>query len=62
MLSIQKSSIDKIGLGFVASSFDIPFTSKTEFVMTRVPEPPSVGLDKGNEVIDGDVPASAKVT
>jgi hypothetical protein len=62
MLSIQKSSIDKIGLGFVASSFDIPFTSKTEFVMTIVPEPPFVGLDKGNEVIDGDVPASAKVT
>jgi predicted HTH transcriptional regulator len=29
MLSIQKSSIDKTGLGYVSSTSDIPLTSKT---------------------------------
>jgi hypothetical protein len=57
MLSIQKT-----GLGYVVSSSDIPSTSRTIFVKPTVPEPPSVDLDKGKEVIDGDVPASAKAT
>jgi hypothetical protein len=62
MLSIQKSLTDKTGLGYVASSFDIPSTSKTVFVKPVVLEPPSVGLDKGKEIIGGDVPASTKAT
>jgi len=62
MLSIQKSPTDKTGLGYVAPSSDIPYTSRIVFVKPTVPEPPSVGLDKGKEVIDGDVPASAIVT
>jgi hypothetical protein len=60
MLSIQKSPIDKTGLGYVVSSSDIPSTSRTIFVKPTVPEPPSADLDKGKEVIDGNVPASAK--
>jgi hypothetical protein len=56
MLSIQKSPIDKTGLGYVASSSYIPFTSKTVFVKPIVLEPPSVGL------IGGDIPVSAKAT
>jgi hypothetical protein len=32
MLSIQKSPNDKTGLGYVVSTSDIPFTSKTVFV------------------------------
>jgi hypothetical protein len=47
MLSIHKSPTDKIGLRYVASSSDIPSTSRTVFVKPTVPEPPSVGLDKG---------------
>jgi hypothetical protein len=62
MLSIQKSPTDKTGLEYVASSFNIPSTSKTVFVKPIVPEPPSVCLDKGKEVIGGDVLASAKAT
>jgi hypothetical protein len=62
MLSIQKSPTDKTGLGYVASSSDIPSTSRTVFIKPTAPMPPSVGLDKGKEVIDGDVPASAVVT
>jgi len=62
MLSIQKSPIDKTGLGYVVSSSDIPSTSRTIFVKPTVPKPPSVDLDKGNEVINGDVPASLKAT
>jgi hypothetical protein len=60
MLLIQKSPTDKIELGYVASSSDIPSTSRIVFVKPTVHEPPSV--DKGKEVIDGDVPASAKAT
>jgi len=62
MLSIQKSLTDKTGLGYVASSFDIPSTSKTVFVKPVVLEPPSVGLDKGKEIIGGDVLVSVKAT
>jgi hypothetical protein len=50
------------GLGYVASSSDIPSTFRSVFVKPTVPEPPSISLDKGKEVIDGDVPASAIVT
>jgi arsenate reductase-like glutaredoxin family protein len=62
MLSIQKSPTDKTRLGYVASSFDIPSTSRTVFVKPTIPEPPSISLDKGKEVIDGDVQAIAIVT
>jgi hypothetical protein len=62
MQSIQKSLTDKTGLGYVASSSDIPSTSKTVFVKPIVPEPPSAYMDKGKEVVGGDVSASAKAT
>jgi hypothetical protein len=62
MLSIHKSPTDQTGLGYVASSSDIPSTFRSVFVKPTVPEPPSISLDKGKEVIDGDVPASAIVT
>jgi len=41
---------------------NIPSTSKNVFVKPTVPEPPCVSLDKGNEVIEGDVPISVKDT
>jgi len=47
MLSIQKSLTDKIGLGYVASTSDIPSTSKTVFVNPTVLEPPTNCVDKG---------------
>jgi seryl-tRNA synthetase len=53
MLSIQKSPTDKTELGYIASSSNIPFTSRTTFVKPIILEPPSVCLDKGNEVIGG---------
>jgi hypothetical protein len=62
MLSIQKNPTNKTRLRYVASSSDIPSTSKTVFVKPTIPEPPSIFLDKGKEVIGGDVPASAKAT
>jgi hypothetical protein len=62
MLSIQYNPTDKIGLEYVASSFDIPSTSKIVFVKPTVPKPPSACMDKGNEVIGGHVLASAKAT
>jgi hypothetical protein len=62
MLSIQKSPTDKTGLGYVASPSDISSTSRTIFVKPIVLEPPSVGLDKGKKVTEGDVPVSAKAT
>jgi len=62
MLSIQKSPTDKTGLGYVASTSDIPLTSKTVFVKPTVLEPPTTCVDKGNVVIGGDVPAIVKAT
>jgi hypothetical protein len=62
MLSIQKSPTDKIGLGYVAFTFDIPSTSKTVFIKPTVPEPPTIYVDKGKEVIGKDVSAVAKAT
>jgi hypothetical protein len=58
----QKSPTDKTGLGYVASTSDIPSTSKTVFVKPTVPEPPPTCVDKGKEVIGRDVLAAAKVT
>jgi hypothetical protein len=40
MISIQKCPIDKTRLGYVASTSDIPSTSKTVFVKPTVLEPP----------------------
>jgi hypothetical protein len=62
MLSIKKSLTDKTRLGYVAYSSDIPSTSKTIFVKPTAPEPPSACMDKGKEVIGGDVMAIAKAT
>jgi hypothetical protein len=46
MLSIQKSPNDKTGLRNVASSSNIPSSSKTIFVKPTVPEFPPVVEDK----------------
>jgi hypothetical protein len=60
MLSIQKSSIDKTGLGYVAPSSDAPFTSKTVLVKPTVPEPPPTAKDKGSDKVNDDVPGTQK--
>jgi len=60
MLSIQKSPIDKIGLGYVAPPSDTPSTSRTIFVKPAVPEPPPTVEDKGKDKIDGDVLGTQK--
>jgi hypothetical protein len=56
MLSIQKSPNDKTGLGYVAPSSDVPFSSKTVFVKPTVLEPPPVVEDKKKEKVNDDVP------
>jgi hypothetical protein len=61
MLSIQKSPTDKIGLGCVAPPSDIPSTSRTVFVKPIVPELPLTVMDKGNDVISGDIPVTQKL-
>jgi hypothetical protein len=58
MLSIQKSPHDKIGLGYVASSSDIPSSSKTVFVPPTVPELPPIIEDKQKEKVNDDVPGT----
>jgi hypothetical protein len=60
MLAIQKSLTDKIGLGYVAPPSNIPFTSKIVFVKPSVPEPPLTIVDKGKDVIGGDIPITQK--
>jgi hypothetical protein len=60
MLSIQKSPTDKIGLGYVAPSSDISFSSRTVFVKLTVPEPPTVVEEKGKEKINEDVSGTQK--
>jgi len=60
MLSIQKSSTDKTGLGYVAPPSDIPSTSRTVFVKPAVPESPPIVEDKGKDKIHGDVPGTQK--
>jgi hypothetical protein len=62
MLSIQKIPIDKTGLGYVASTSDIPSTSKIVFVKPTVSKPPTTCVDKGKEVIGGHALAIAKAT
>jgi NCAIR mutase (PurE)-related protein len=46
MLSIQKSPNDKTCLGNVASSSDVPSSSKTVFMKLTVPELPPAVEDK----------------
>jgi hypothetical protein len=60
MLSIQKSPTDKTGLGYVAPSYNAPYTSKTVFVKFAVPEPPPTAEDKGKDTINDDVPGTQK--
>jgi hypothetical protein len=60
MLSIQKSPTDKIGLGYVAPSSEIPSTSQTVFVKPTVPEPPLTAEDKGKDKVNDDVPGTQK--
>jgi hypothetical protein len=55
MLSIQKCPHDKTGLGYVASSSDVPSSSKTVFVPPTVPELPPVIEDKQKEKVNDDV-------
>jgi len=62
MLSVQKSPIDKIGLGYVTSTSDIPSTSKTVFVMPTVPELPPACMDKGKALIGEDDSVVAEST
>jgi len=58
MLSIQKSPTDKTSLGYVAPSFDAPFSSKTVFVKSTVPEPLPTVEDKGKDKVNDDVPGT----
>jgi hypothetical protein len=58
MLSIQKSPNDKTGLGYVASSSDVPSSSKTVFVKPTVPELPLAVEDKQKEKVNDDVPGT----
>jgi hypothetical protein len=55
MLSVQKSPTNKTGLGYVASTSDIPSTSKTVFVKPTVPELLPACMDRGKAIIGGDV-------
>jgi hypothetical protein len=61
ILSIQKCSTDKIGLGYVASTYDISSTSKTVFVKPTILEPPPSCVDKENAVIGGEGLIDAKI-
>jgi hypothetical protein len=61
MLSIQKSPNDKTGLGYVVSTSDIPFTSKTVFVKPTVPELPPTSVDKGKAIIGGEGLVDAEI-
>jgi len=56
MLSFQKSPNDKTGLGYLAPSFDVPYSSKTVFVKPTVLEPPPTVEDKKKEKVNDDVP------
>jgi len=55
MLSIQKSLIDKTGLGYLAPPSNIPSTSRTVFVKPTIPKPPFTVVDKGKDIIGGDI-------
>jgi hypothetical protein len=58
MLSIQKSPNDKTGLEYVASSSDVPSSSKIVFVKPTVPELPTAVEDKQKEKVNDDVPGT----
>jgi hypothetical protein len=60
MLSIQKSPTKKTGLGYVASSSDVPSTSKSIFVKPAIPKRPPTVEDKGKDKIIGDVTGTQK--
>jgi hypothetical protein len=61
MLSIQKSPTDKTRLGYVALPSDIPSTSRTVFVKPKVLVPPLTVMDKGKDIINGDIPVTQKL-
>jgi hypothetical protein len=54
MLSIQKCTTDKTGLGYVPTS-DTPSTSKTIFVKPVIPDSPLPRVDKGKTVMETGV-------
>jgi len=58
MLLIQKSPTDKTGLGYVAPPSDISSTSRTVFAKPTFPEPPPTVVDKGKDIINGDLPVT----
>jgi hypothetical protein len=55
MLSVQKCPSDKIGLEYVAFTSEIASTSKTVFIKPIVPEPLPTCVDKGKDIIGGEV-------
>jgi hypothetical protein len=57
MLSIQKSPIDKTGLGYVASSSNAPSISKTVLLKPAVPESPPIAKEKEKDKVNDDVQA-----
>lgn len=61
MLSIQKSPTNKTRLGYVAPLSDTPSTFRTIFVKPTVPEPPLTIVDKGKDIIRGDIPITQKL-
>jgi hypothetical protein len=61
VLSIQKCPTNKTRLGYVASTSDIPSTSKIVFVKPTVPEPPPACVDKAKTIIGGKGPINAKI-
>jgi len=61
MLSIHKSPTDKTGLGHVAPPFDILSTSRNVFVKPTIPEPLLTVVDKGKDIISGDIPVTHKL-
>jgi hypothetical protein len=54
-LSIQKCPADKTGLGYGPTT-DTPSTSKTIFVRPVIPKSPPPRMDKGKEIMEGEVP------
>jgi hypothetical protein len=58
MLSIRKSPNDKTGLRYVASSSDVPSSSKIVFVKPIVPKLPPNVEDKQKEKVNDDVPGT----
>jgi hypothetical protein len=61
MLSIQKSPTDKTRLGYVTPPSNIPSTYRTVFVKPIVSKPPLTVVDKGKDIISGDIPVIQKL-